>query len=66
MFSGFRHVLLLFTMYPAAENNLSKGIEVAGIQMTALASLAILGNLASLSFHHSRTFVLRAHTFSCK
>ena len=59
MFSGFKHVLLLLlTMCPAAENNLSDGVEIAGIQMTAFASLAILGNLALLSFHHSRTLIL--------
>ena len=43
MFSGFKHVLCLLTMCPAAENNLSEGVEVAGMQMTAFASLAILG-----------------------
>ena len=42
MFSGFKHVLLLLTMCPTAEN-LSEGVEVAGMQMTAFASLAILG-----------------------
>ena len=58
MFSGFKHVLfLLLTMCSAAEN-LSEGVEVAGIQMTAFASLALLGNLALLSFHHSRTLIL--------
>ena len=51
-------------MCPAAEKSLSEGAEVAGMHITAFASLAMLGNLDSLSFHHSRTFVLRAHTFS--
>lgn len=53
-------------MFPAAENNLLKGVKVAGIQITAFASLAVFGNLDSWSFHHSKTFVLRAHNFSCK
>ena len=64
MFSGLRHVLLLLTMFPVAKNNLSEGVDVAGIQITAFASWAMFGNRDSLSFHHSRTFVLRAHTFS--
>ena len=53
-------------MFPAAENNLSEGVVVAGTQITAFASLAMFGNQDSLSFHHSRTFVLRAHTFPFK
>jgi len=58
---GFKHVLFLLATFPATEKNLSDGVEVAGIPMTALQNCDILGNLGSLVFHQSRMFV---YTFS--
>ena len=44
-FSGSRLHLFLLTMFPAAENTLSEGTEVAGAQRNLLATNATLGNL---------------------
>ncbi len=43
----------LETTDPALENNLSEGVDVAGILSHDLASLASRGKRCSLTFHHS-------------
>ncbi len=45
-FSGVKVDLRLVTMFPAVENTLSEGTEVAGTHIKLLANCASLGNLS--------------------
>ena len=65
-FSGFKQLLLLDTVTPAAENTHSAAVDVAGTHNIDLASLAMLGYLASLIFHHSNIFIFQLGGFTCK
>ena len=53
-FSAVRLVLKLLTISPAAENILSEGTNLAGIQRYCLARIAKVGNHPSLFFHQVR------------
>ena len=66
MFSGFKQLLFFDTVFPAAEKTLSAAVDVAGTHNMDLASLLMLGNLGSFTFHHSNTLVLLPGGLSCK
>ena len=50
-FLGFRQLLNFVTVFPAVENTLSEGVDVAGILRSALATGTRLGNRSALIFH---------------
>ena len=52
-FLGLREFLFFETTEPAFENNLSDGVDVAGIHSHDLATLVNLENQCSLVFHQS-------------
>ncbi len=61
---GLRAFPFLETTNPALENNLSEGVDVAGILSHDLASLASRGKRCSLTFHHSSGLVSLGEGFS--
>ena len=65
-FSGLREFLNLVTVSPTVENNLSLGVEVAGIQSNDLATLDRCGNWDSFCFHHSKGCASHGIGFSAK
>ena len=65
-FSGFKQLLLLNTVIPAAEKTRSAAVDVAGTHNTDLTNLTTLGNLASLIFHNSNIFTCRLGALTCK
>ena len=62
---GLRAFPFLETTDPALENNLSEGVDVAGILSHDLASLASRGKRCSLTFHHSSGLVSLGEGFFC-
>ena len=61
--SGFKQLLFFDTVFLAVENTL---VDVAGTHNMDLASLLMLGNLGSFTFHQSNTLVLLPGGLSCK
>ena len=66
MFLGLRQFLNFVTVFPAVENTLSEGVDVAGIDRNTLARQAMLGNRSAFTFHHRSVESLRRDGFSDK